>query len=878
VPDRNFSSLIIAKDKIITIDRSLTPTRHKPYEVDLQSGKNVFSPPTILNCEAGAYIKIEEGAKLNLIQKSIFIMQGNSLLDLKTNGQINLTDNSKVELEGGSEVVMELGSAINVTTESEFIIRNGGKLIINSGAELRVNSGSKMILEDGAHLIINEGGKIIIEDEGLLVTANSNITIRRFAELLIAGTLHIKENAAFKFTGYGMVKFNRSKLYPDWQPNITGEPGSVFELSGLINNQQMMEVVLGTVHADENVKFSINRTELLMGEGTKICLSGPVELRNSKVNKNSSANIFHKGIETYGQANILVDNMLFEFGERAFAALMTLGGNAVTIKNSVFRYNKDAIVTVDKGAILENVNTYFNLEHGWHATNMTFNSDVSKSSIRSNYNGVFYSAGAASNLNFFSTAVSNNSFDGIRYAGAASLSASCGSINGNGIAEKLGSGINIRYNANLNLSPEEFPASGKMNLNGNNQTFHARCANMIYFNQGENSFVPHSSGAQLIIDGTLSDPICAVQIEARKNKWRSNNTGPRPNLDYTLSTCTISCNPTKSIRIIDTSPINSVGTCGDPVIGPNPVDPKPGDPKDPKDDKEVKLREALDKIRKNEFSAAIDVLIKILADEKPGAVIKDKIVFEKAYAYLKLTVGEAYKKGLAQNSLTGLSPEVTELIKVQDKKINDAKLIRDDNTRQQISLEKGQTLVLADRRPDAINVFADLQTWATDDVLEQTNSWLCITRLQQDLIEGRIPKTEFFNAVAASCQTSQNFASAGMQNNTSFELLESLSSLVAYDEEGEDKNIEATVVEESSTLLLSKTLKIYPNPSDGTFLIEGTESSKIFVFDLLGNLIIQKDAMTEHTVNINLSNYPPGIYMAKIQKGEEAVFKKLILQ
>lgn len=73
-------------------------------------------------------------------------------------------------------------------------------------------------------------------------------------------------------------------------------------------------------------------------------------------------------------------------------------------------------------------------------------------------------------------------------------------------------------------------------------------------------------------------------------------------------------------------------------------------------------------------------------------------------------------------------------------------------------------------------------------------------------------------------------------------------------------------------------LQVYPNPSNGTFTVEGNqlEGSIITVYDILGNLVMQKEAQSEQ-VDFNSIQLSTGIYLIKINKENQIVTKKLIV-
>ena len=70
-------------------------------------------------------------------------------------------------------------------------------------------------------------------------------------------------------------------------------------------------------------------------------------------------------------------------------------------------------------------------------------------------------------------------------------------------------------------------------------------------------------------------------------------------------------------------------------------------------------------------------------------------------------------------------------------------------------------------------------------------------------------------------------------------------------------------------------IKIYPNPAKDLVTIENTAGSTIQIFDILGQLLIEKKTNNE-TETINVKELTRGIYFVKVQKGKTATTQKLI--
>ena len=72
-------------------------------------------------------------------------------------------------------------------------------------------------------------------------------------------------------------------------------------------------------------------------------------------------------------------------------------------------------------------------------------------------------------------------------------------------------------------------------------------------------------------------------------------------------------------------------------------------------------------------------------------------------------------------------------------------------------------------------------------------------------------------------------------------------------------------------------IKLYPNPGNGIFSIEGSQIRTVWVNDLTGKLIYYKEFQTE-IVQIDLSSFPKAVYILKVFNGEYYSFARILLQ
>ena len=72
----------------------------------------------------------------------------------------------------------------------------------------------------------------------------------------------------------------------------------------------------------------------------------------------------------------------------------------------------------------------------------------------------------------------------------------------------------------------------------------------------------------------------------------------------------------------------------------------------------------------------------------------------------------------------------------------------------------------------------------------------------------------------------------------------------------------------------SRRPSFYPNPSSGVFLNDIELDHAIQVFDTMGRLILVKQASSE--MSLDLSEFPNGIYIAKVAGGGNELIHRLV--
>ncbi|HWY37911.1 MAG TPA: T9SS type A sorting domain-containing protein, partial [Bacteroidia bacterium] len=79
---------------------------------------------------------------------------------------------------------------------------------------------------------------------------------------------------------------------------------------------------------------------------------------------------------------------------------------------------------------------------------------------------------------------------------------------------------------------------------------------------------------------------------------------------------------------------------------------------------------------------------------------------------------------------------------------------------------------------------------------------------------------------------------------------------------------------------LAQELLVYPNPTAGSFTLQrsSTEPCSIYICDIMGNIILQRNHVIEKALDLSLNEEAPGVYLIKIETAGKLETKKIIKQ
>lgn len=98
---------------------------------------------------------------------------------------------------------------------------------------------------------------------------------------------------------------------------------------------------------------------------------------------------------------------------------------------------------------------------------------------------------------------------------------------------------------------------------------------------------------------------------------------------------------------------------------------------------------------------------------------------------------------------------------------------------------------------------------------------------------------------------------------------------------GETETNEEVKNESNISELASASIKVYPNPSSGAFILElpaGVRNAHVLIMDIAGRIIENRTAIGENMIRFNLQHVAQGTYMIHVRSGQEIYNSKITIR
>ena len=836
-----------------------TKVRVKFDDIDINNDVRWCSPSIILNpitSPSGFSLNLKTGKTMTLDQGLTPIQIDNPII---VNGKKAFTTTTVMTLKSNAIVNLEPNSYFIVDNNSKLVLESNSTIIIRSGAELRIKRGGTLILNSNANLNVENGGRVIIEDDAsfdyyqnadLVLTGNTSVCE-------IKGMLNLQNDATFRFTSSssqkGYLVFSNTSLFPS--RNITAGNNCRIDLWSNSSNNKILEINQETFYAPANlVQLRLNSGRVEFNSNSRLQADGLatiIDFNNVRFTSNTPGlNNGHRGVHLYGQSNVSISICTFEFGRYGIYAYQTYGGAPLNLVGCTFRHNTFGIRAYDKGLGLYQCN-FFNNDWGVSANQMSFPSlffeGLTGGGVANrNRTGIKWQGNSTTSLTLNNPLINTNN-TGVRVENCPHY-VKCGSISYNNDGIVFASGANLFMDDHV-ITPN---TAANVSVFNNNTSIRAYNGWYLWLNKGGNELLPSSSNNQKTVYGSLLSP--PYGILANSNMW--NSSGTLSSLDYYLGT---------SYTIVDNNIQTSITGCGQ-AIPPCPTPPCPNqspieycptcDIINTDDFSGVKLniatKDAIAKLNStdpNKYKDAVSLFYQILNEQYINPDDKEKYLLSLNYVKMMEALGNAFKYNQIVCTETGLPEIVTQVISIQDKLIEIAIGVNNHDTRFKYSMDKAQTLRLACRREECVQLLNQILEWCVGDAeINAVNVFICQVGIENMVLNGTILPSDVEEQM-----TSCNQETARLRND---------------DDALEILNPPA----------VNLSVDIYNN-SQFNFIDVKTnaENGHLIMLNSIGEIVHEENLIYDCSIDVN--NFSKGIYIINVtdKNTGESLGNKLVL-
>jgi hypothetical protein len=753
----------------------------------------------------------------------------------------------------GNTGTLWLDSGSNLVIYGDATLNGNCKIIVQKGAEiylygaLTLNDNSSIIVEKGGHLNYFDGATVD------LVGSNSFIDIR--------GSLFIDWGATFSLTSgsAGYMKFTQNTS--DIFNNITG--GGIFYLSSSSQSNKVLEVAGGeAVNPGDDISlFHIATGKVVLGAGCRLDIKCPITLDHVTITSTSGTQNHHRGLNIYGQSEVVsgvsvsaisLDHVDCSYGDYGIYAYLGAYDFGTTFSH---------VTATDCGIGVYVLGAWATFDHctftdcgsfGWKADLMghgeIVQSKISQASLSSTAVGIqincdpgggFFTIDQSKIINHnIAVQGTNNSF-----AFGPSV------ITGNNIGV-YGTTCDVVLDPSHAMPSWSSLTPGSADISQNNTyAIQMMGSGSLYISGGTSNLSSSVSGSKTIFMQTSN---CISSITANSNMWVPSG-GSGPAGTYNAST---SCPPPPGIITInDASHLPSFSSY---YTGPsNPID------RTELKDKEFEqfnvgnahltsnIHDAMMALQNGNYLAEIRIFNNCINDYLQMNHPDDELLYR---MYMHLVSG--LNMALSSKQLNPDDADVESIINTQDLIFRNLNLQEEYYLRYAAIFDKAGIKRLQNKRPEALTILEQMQTWVKTSQIKQLQYLHCIMNAEQTVINGAAKKEEIERLVK-ECQKFRPLV----------------------------ESADPSLITETNLNVLIDNPVIYPNPAENMFNIilngSGTTDLMTTINSVDGKTVysnVTKGLLNGQNVfNVQTSGLQPGIYFVHLNFDGKDYCQKLVI-
>lgn len=798
----------------------------------------------------------------DIYSKSIQVM-GTAVLGINRNTWTGYANeqfpipNSKFTVEGYNLSCGILNIEMNDSSKLILGDPNGniGVLKVSDNSVLSLKEGSELIVYNNSTLIIESGNVLSISPRTHIKLLGPN------AKIIINGTLELKEDAVFSFSGEGSIELNSNNII--WAKN------SSIKLEGqginhvVLSIQDNKSFVLPFIENNNNTLEIIKASVILKGTYSSINTAASTNFNQVKF-------IGGRGLILNGQANVSIRNCEFinsQFGVTAFSTLIekfNIPSSPLRLQNCRFKGNQIAISVYGKGFMLDGIDIVDckkgiladGIEMVSKIDNSTFTADEKQKNYVYSNAGLTYLGNTGSSLQIVNSQIHNYNIG--LYSSMSAVNLKCSKfLNSNYY------NVWIANNSSLNLGTNGIYTTGNNSFqvkNGlNNRNICLDNAGIINLKNGQNKFRIANDVQNYFVAGTaLNIP---STMDFTQNTWYGDlysnsylNPPNQKNFEVKLNVAP-SAPRVGSFMVSPVSSLNSsecTATSSDVLKLEN--DPTENDiitiSNYPSGTYGFILEQLLNSIKSDTSNQKIishyTYLLELIRYAKTSTEISIRN-FDLTYQYIHELYNRLYDIEIDYSSKLNLT---TELINIIDDRIQ---ILKDSKLVEQLYatlLDKAQLYTRIRDFSQAHEVYTSVFEYANSNTkLNNLNHWIC------------------YNS------TSKEIA----QNNLSIIQIDSLYRLCELEFENMEEVSNPKWIQTADSTSLS--FSLYPNPTNSSVRIEFNvelKVNRIELFDLHGKLILNISLNTKiKNYELELDGLDTGVYILKIVTDSDLINSKL---
>ncbi|MBI3235245.1 MAG: T9SS type A sorting domain-containing protein [Bacteroidetes bacterium] len=773
------------------------------------------------------------------------------------------------------------------------------------------------------NLIIEKGGKLQVEQGAIIELNGPNALI----EVEDGGVVHIGDNATLRFAGTGRIKF--IDYYPYYQ-NVTCGNNARINLTGSAQVSPQVDHVVLEVAGNESLclpdnlaEFKVTNASINLGDNCRINAACPIYLDYARIQATNYLQL-HRGLHTYGQANIYINQCTFKYGIWGIHADNKYYYNSLKVNQTSFKDCNTAIWVSDRGIVAEGLR-FENCKYGIDAQRMSV-----ASSLTACYNtsaqyyqthSVLFKGLTGGSLKAVANDFSKNSLTALWYKGP-SLTLRCNNINDNSYGV-YASPITL----NMSETYSKLAGRNKIQNNSFQNIYLTKCSNILLENGYNNLSSSNASSTYKSVQGKSNNyhwlmvdmngnvlQTMNIPLYADNNYWDDNaaynNPTTRTNITHTNPVVKTPVNVVGSS--LSNGNVQNLSECQPRVTFENPAIALP-----PGDNgvtlwgdyfSNVEIQDAVSTALVKQFSdndliTAIDMYHDIITHvDYRYASIGVRRLLDICYGKMQEAISEAAADStvLPINRSGYLHPAFTKLIEVNNHLLQDAPESTNDliDPGQPVLVATG-SIAVVDADPDLIvqpefipvptpasdygrklelnyntafayrmaqhhqtclDLLNNMQSWMTGEDLPLLNYYQCIISHEIEVINNTVNKFE----------------------------LESTSTCIYPDYLLAEENMAPVQTNKSPNQSKEKEqVLVLPNPTQGATSVEiqlnSDKKVTIYLYDVTGRLVKELLKPTDlfegaNHINIDLTSLPSGVYTMRTYINGTLVQQKLVKQ